>query len=875
MEETKQNIVGLEGEEVTIEVDALAEEKNDAQRYYKNLRTEHRRIEGQAPYPGVKPYSTVSAGDLDALHDLQYKKQAMQPYWAAMDVVKQYLLADALYSGHIRYTTGGDLYFTESLPTKDWRDKKGPFLINVDDKKLKAELDAWHYPDKSPAIAFSRNITMENRDVCAVDIVLDRSDSMYAHITDNYLRNALKRNKDKTGFQSIIQTIQQKQDDIRSLHKDKPFVVQGCAGSGKTMVLLHRLRYLIYNKDIYSEDYYFLVPSNGFKKYIRDITAKFNISYANVLSYQGYYRYLLGKTDATLADENSELVFSPDYLARVYSRQFMQEAYTGLFELIVEQTNNLSEFCDEKLNALVAIEEERAKDAIANIKANTVYSTQKLLGKIAQHLGLPLETYEQAERVIMDANDLVVEHKKRIGSSKVVDEDFRVSADDERVQADPKLLQLNADIADEEARTKKASIFTVNAHKKKLQQLTAIRDAYLGEVIARVTEEEKQIRARESAKLSIIFDDVTIQDAETAFNNALSIYENAQKHLEAEKEKQENITAVIEQQYTNEIMALTQMIEESANIESKITEWVSQLVPALDYLKGYLLKGTALFEAFIKYAADKKEQESIREKCKLFARRTDREQAAYLNTLLMNSCRKKIKAEFDIKICDAYKHFWYLSLYCNYLINGDTQKARPYIFIDEAQDLSPAEIELIQKLNNQPVVNLFGDINQVITTHGVRDWNEISGKLDVLKLDENFRNTNQIVDFCNRVLPFRMQKIGVDMENVEQYSSVDHALSKSKLPDGATIIVKDECAADDLKIVLKGTAIRDYKVYTVKEAKGLEFKHVIVIDRDMTPNEMYISYTRALAKLTVIHALPKLADPSTPRIIEGEDLESA
>ena len=186
-----------------------------------------------------------------------------------------------------------------------------------------------------------------------------------------------------------------------------------------------------------------------------------------------------------------------------------------------------------------------------------------------------------------------------------------------------------------------------------------------------------------------------------------------------------------------------------------------------------------------------------------------------------------------------------------------------------------AELELIQKLNNKPVMNLFGDINQVITSHGISDWNTVPGAMEVLYLDENFRNTNQIVDFCNGTLPFRMQKIGVDMEDVEQLSSVDHALSKEALPKNATYIVKDSQAADDLQIVLKGTGMTDYKIYTVKEVKGLEFKHVIVVDRDMTDNEKYISYTRALAKLTVIHDLPALSDPDAKRIVEGEDLESA
>ena len=204
-----ENMVGLEGDDVSIEVDALAEEQENAKANYQHLNKEHNQIQAQLPYPNVKPYDTTwLPGDLQ---DLQYKKKQNQPYWAKMRTVRDYLDTGDLYSGHIRFNSGGDRYFMEApgLATKEWNEGSHKVvLIHVDDKNYKAEVDAWHYPDKNASIDFSRNITMQDRTVQSVDIVLDRSDSMYANITDNYLRNALKRNKSKLGFQSIIQTIQ-------------------------------------------------------------------------------------------------------------------------------------------------------------------------------------------------------------------------------------------------------------------------------------------------------------------------------------------------------------------------------------------------------------------------------------------------------------------------------------------------------------------------------------------------------------------------------------------------------------------------------------------------------------------------------------------
>ena len=39
---------------------------------------------------------------------------------------------------------------------------------------------------------------------------------------------------------------------------------------------------------------------------------------------------------------------------------------------------------------------------------------------------------------------------------------------------------------------------------------------------------------------------------------------------------------------------------------------------------------------------------------------------------------------------------------------------------------------------------------------------------------------------------------------------------------------------------------------SVYESKGLEFSSVAVYDKDMTENEKYIAYTRALGRLAIV-----------------------
>lgn len=61
---------------------------------------------------------------------------------------------------------------------------------------------------------------------------------------DELLEDRLNENRSDPQLRNIISTLQRQQFDIISASTDEAFVVQGCAGSGKSQVLLHRLFYL-------------------------------------------------------------------------------------------------------------------------------------------------------------------------------------------------------------------------------------------------------------------------------------------------------------------------------------------------------------------------------------------------------------------------------------------------------------------------------------------------------------------------------------------------------------------------------------------------------------------------------------------------------
>ena len=181
------------------------------------------------------------------------------------------------------------------------------------------------------------------------------------------------------------------------------------------------------------------------------------------------------------------------------------------------------------------------------------------------------------------------------------------------------------------------------------------------------------------------------------------------------------------------------------------------------------------------------------------------------------------------------------------------------MFVDEAQDISAGEYELIREINSNASFNVFGDLDQNVTPYrGVESWESVFPDFEIFKLNRNYRNTNQIVEFVAKTLQTDMLPMGYDGEDVQTVTSrgVSAFFKESK---GLKAVIcseqdKEEYAKKSYCIVSdKGRLSRSkINLLTVYESKGLEFSSVVVADKNMTPKERYIAYTRALKDLAVI-----------------------
>jgi DNA helicase IV len=216
-----------------------------------------------------------------------------------------------------------------------------------------------------------------------------------------------------------------------------------------------------------------------------------------------------------------------------------------------------------------------------------------------------------------------------------------------------------------------------------------------------------------------------------------------------------------------------------------------------------------------------------------------------------------------------------------------------HIVVDEAQDLSPMQCRAIGRRCATGSATVLGDIAQGTTAWATTSWEQMLGHLgkpdaDLRVLDTGYRVPRQILDFASRLLgqiapalrpassvrqdpgALLIRKVAPAELNRALVTACADALS---LPGSAAVIAADVqipalasvlAAAGLPHAVLEGAA--DSELITlvpVSLAKGLEFDQVIVCEPAQIAdaearglNRLYVALTRAVSRLTVLHAEP-------------------
>lgn len=218
-----------------------------------------------------------------------------------------------------------------------------------------------------------------------------------------------------------------------------------------------------------------------------------------------------------------------------------------------------------------------------------------------------------------------------------------------------------------------------------------------------------------------------------------------------------------------------------------------------------------------------------------------------------------------------------------------------HIVIDEAQDFSPFQVDLLRRLTEEDSFTILGDLSQGIHTYaGVADWEELMavfppGSVQYFQLQRSYRSTYNIITFANRVLarigeteslaqPVYREGEPVRLTRVEPAAWIEAVADEVRRMqrNHASVAVVGRTAAECEALYrgLKAAGLEPEQITADQQrylgglsvipsylTKGLEFDGVIVADAGaqnyaLTPRDarlLYVVCTRALHELAVLY----------------------
>ena len=691
-----------------------------------------------------------------------YKPFFDEPYFARMDVEDDK-------DGYNSYYIGkrGD----EGLEIVDWRAplarryyQKSRISFKINDFNYKLVLRR-ALRTKSGKVVDMQNEYLSVKDYLSKEEIGGRDEEI---IFDPFLREVIKSRKEKSGITDIIDTIQEKQYEIITLPEDARFVVQGIAGSGKTMIMLHRLSYIMYNNEcVRPHDVLVITPSDSFNAFIDELSTVLELEKVKTSTIERYFLRLLSGQGINLESRMERSERPPvAYLEYIYSQNFIADVQKKLGK-IYDGVRGMfaSEECigmaDEVLSRC-----RRQTELYEKIKNSSLRVRRCVLGEIKEKTGGGLY-YTKPFRMLFNC----------VGD---ITEFLTLSRDDPRMDT--------------------YSFF----YRQLLSFYKAIR----------------HVRRHAEKICSDAVSDLTL------------LSEAVDKEIFDLSRYRMNVGGT-------EVLTYSERIEKRKALK-KETETISECVREIG----------DLFSAVCDFADVLKGEGNLVSigKC---------ENSVDVARFFYGEIIKKSRKKYGVRASAVYPSDAYALCLLLCKLGYDLSPKHSFVFVDEGQDISEGEYYVLKYVNERARFNVFGDLKQNITPYrGLKDWSVV--EKDIYVLNQNYRNTNQIVDFVSRELNIDMQSIGCDGSEIVylQPRKVTGWLTPVK---GLKAVITTEArlaefSRKNYNIIRETGNISKTRInlMTVYENKGLEFTAVAVADSDMTDNEKYIAYTRALKELAVV-----------------------
>lgn len=658
-------------------------------------------------------------------------------------------------------------------------------------------------------------------------------------IADEFLKELLLRRSEKE-FKNIVFSIQKRQGEIIQTPYNKNLIIQGCAGSGKSMIMLHRLPILLFDNPniLERKNMYIVSPSKTYIQMAENMRTDLEIEDLNMGTLNDYYDHLIKKynvspNDYGIIDENNCVNGDYEY---IYSSKCVEEIEREIKRAIEYGKMDYTYVCDV-LGIDISSRNIAHNKTFYNEIQKEILIIQELINNNDNILKV---NYNVIRKISAEIDDLC-RSLELFKDAIIRDINKKLEKEEQELATNIKELR-KIDPAKHEIMYKNR-VAIIESLQKNFNNLNEL----------------KQVVADEAS----FFED--LQFISSKIRKSFALFENIEERREI---------VDINEQYRiirnkSLLISICQQTLDDLNINNPFEEYQ-------EYYKVHMKRITTLLDSLRGTKDGFLTEEYLGELMK-----TKNYYAELDKNVINNVYKKWMKklgcvGEVDGKIKAAtFSPYLYLQILYTYRGIPNTEK-ETLITVDEAQNLAPEELKLIKKINGNDVIfNLFGDVMQHVEgDKGVDSWNEFDDieSFQIEEINDNYRNARQITQYCNNKFNMNMRAINLDGAGVHE--CIDYNTFKSEVKDitnrygnnGIKCILmknKTECGKiinelhdvknylNDMSSNINTLSDTKWNIMTISQAKGLEFETVIAFTSRMTQNEKYIAYTRALNELYI------------------------
>ena len=673
---------------------------------------------------------------------------------------------------------------------------------------------------------------------------------------DEILALRLDENRDSASLRNIIATLQKEQYGIVQTQKEASFVVQGCAGSGKSQCLIHRLFFLRSElKEAGWDKVLLITPTQLFRNYSAELMKRFSLTSVANVSISELYRNILFQIDDRFQNrqyrfELSEEYLPDAYLKQVYSRQTIDSIRTEIKNAIRRYVDNACDYlnipplADPLSSGVIVSLVEKLAGEIASARLREQERTKDLT-----YLQMRNE-FEGLEKRIASENK-TREHIQQRNTELLARKEHLETLREDIDHAEIDLTEWMAALARQEETLREAASTAAAelAHETlRPDDLEAV-NRYLINAAAYLDAscEWGEQHRRDSAWTDHFREQITLRQQELrSFTRGKSVH-TMDRELQKEIDGNEQRILALDASLAESKQRLEELIQQMSEYTQDENIWgqTKARVEAMEASRYFLSRiESSVFEREIwNVLAPLKEQCGIKT--------LDIED-------LGNGKRRETRILYKSDL------LFYLRIYM-YLNATHSLPQYGYLCIDEGQDLHQADYETLRELYPNAVFNVFGDTDQALHVDcGIRDWKKETRIEKVFELRKNYRNTPAVVEFLKKRFQARMEPCGrIHKEHAPVLlQSRDAIAARLQSDQPPALIVKDRAAFESLRAKLGGSGERlEYYdtnsvskgegilCFSVYAAKGLEFPDVLVWPEGMTINQQVVACSRALRHL--------------------------